>query len=224
MSPPTEPEERRQEKLANLHVVRHPLAGEQLARLRDAGTQTEGFRRALHSLSQLLACEATRRLPVVRSEKQTPNGPARVEQVELERVTVVVILRSGAGMLDAVLQLMPAANVGYVGVERDAETKQPREYFVKLPPDRGGDVFVLDPMIATGGTATHTLGILNAHGVEDARIRFIAAVTAPDGVRRLLELHPGVPIFAAALDSHLNEAKEVVPGVGDVGDRLFGAA
>jgi uracil phosphoribosyltransferase len=210
------------ERFANLQIADHPLVEDALARLRDTRTPRERFRQALSTLSRLLASEATRGLPSVDVDLETPNGRCPARRVESERVTLIAILRSGLGLLEGMLDLLPAAAVGTVGLEREAATKRPREYLVKLPPDPGGRVFVVDPMIATGGSAIHTLDLLNTRGIADERIRFVAVLVAPEGAAHLLEHHPAVRILAAALDSHLNSQKEIVPGIGDVGDRLFG--
>lgn len=210
------------ERFSNLRVVDHPLVKDTLAQLRDARTPREAFRHALSTLSRLLASEATRDLPSAAVQIDTPNGRSATRRVDSARIALVPVLRSGLGMLGGMLDLLPAAAVGHVGLQRDATTKRPREYFVKLPPDRGGPVFVVDPMVATGGSAVHTLDLLNARGIEDERIRFVGVVAAPEGARQLLERHPAVRVFVAALDSHLDAAKQIVPGVGDMGDRLFG--
>jgi uracil phosphoribosyltransferase len=223
MSRPPEPAATRaDERFPNLRIVDHPLVEDALARLRDAHTQREGFRDALSTLSRLLAWEATRELPSLAVDLETPNGRSVARRVEGQRITLVAVLRAGLGMLPGMLDLLPAAAVGTVGLQRDEDSKRPREYFVKLPPDRGGSVFVVDPMIATGGSAVHTLDLMNAHGISDERICLVGMVAAPEGASRLLESHPGVRVFVAALDSHLNAAKEIVPGIGDAGDRLFG--
>lgn len=208
--------------LPNVRVVDHPLVADRLGLLRRRETSTALFRRVLDEISELIAYEATRDLPGAREEVATPVGSAEALAVDTGAVLTVPILRAGLAQLPAVLRLLPGAAVGFVGVVRDEETKEPREYLVKLPADRGGAVFVVDPMVATAGTAVHTLDVLNAHGIDDGRIRFIGLVAAPEGARALLERHPGVPLYLAALDSGLNAEKEIVPGVGDVGDRLFG--
>jgi uracil phosphoribosyltransferase len=205
-------------------IVDHPLVGDALSRLRDARTDLAGFRLALAAAAAGIAHEITRDLPRASASRETPLGPAHVTTVDSTRALVVVILRAGLGMLPATLALLPGAAVGLVGVEREPGTWRAREYYRKLPPDPGGPVFVLDPMVATGGSALHVLDLLAARGVEDARIRFGAVVVAPEGLERLRSAHPGVRVFAAALDEGLNDAAEIVPGIGDAGDRLFGTA
>lgn len=223
MSRPAEAAARRShERFPNLWIVDHPLVEDALARLRDARTSREDFRRALSILARLIAVEATGQLPSAAVNVETPHGPCAARIVDGPGIVVIAVLRSGLGMLEAMLDLLPGAAVGVVGLERESVTKQPREYCVKLPPDQGGDVFVVDPMIATGGSAVHALDLLNAHGIADERIHFLGLLAAPEGASRLLESHPAVPVFVAALDSHLDPAKEIVPGMGDVGDRLFG--
>lgn len=205
-----------------LRIVDHPLVGDALSRLRDARTDIAGFRRALGAAAAGIAHEMTRDLPRASASRETPVARAQVATVDTARALAVVVLRAGLGMLPATLALLPDAAVGFVGVEREPRTWRPREYYRKLPPDPGGPVFVLDPMVATGGSGRHVLDLLNACGIEDGRIRFGAVVVAPEGLECLCVTHPGVRIFAAALDTGLNDAAEIVPGIGDAGDRLFG--
>jgi uracil phosphoribosyltransferase len=205
-----------------LRVVDHPLARHTLSQLRDPDVGTEPFRRALERLSLLLMAEASRDLPLVHARLETPHGAADVDRIESASMACLAILRSGLGMLAGLQSLLPGTAVGHVGLRRDPETKQAREYFLELPPDPGGPWFVLDPMIATGGSAVRALDRLVDHEVAPQRIRFVAVVVAPEGVDHVAARHPDVRVFAAALDSHLNADKEIVPGIGDVGDRLFG--
>ncbi len=207
----------------SLRIAEHALVQHHLARLRETRTSRAELRRALAALSALLAYELTRDLPTRRSHRSTPNGTASVARVETSEITVVAILRAGLGMLDPFLELLPGARIGLVGIERRGNERRPHVYCDKLLPDTGGPVLVVDPMIATGRSASRAIDLLNQRGVEDQRIRLAAAVVAPEGMRRFSKAHPDVRCVAAALDSHLNDAREIVPGVGDAGDRLFGA-
>lgn len=200
-------EEEARGRFGRLCIVEHPLLASRLRRLRDRTTPRREFRRTLGEVASLLAA-------------QMLGGPAR--PTDDADASCVVILRAGLGMLDGLLGWLPDATVGFVGLRRDPATKQPVEYLVRLPPDRGGRVFVVDPMIATGGSATHVLDVLNRRGIADGRIAFLGLVAAPEGMARLARAHPDVPVTLAALDTHLNDASEIVPGVGDVGNRLFG--
>jgi len=203
----------------NLRVVRHPVLAHAIAALRDAGTPRAAFRAAMARASALLAGEAARDLPVAHAKRSTPVGRAEVEVLADEPAAVVPILRAGLGMLGAFLDLLPGAAVGFLGIERDARTREPREYYAKLPPDAGGRVFVIDPTIATGGSASHALDRIRATGVAAGRIRLVALFAAPEGVRRLLERHPEVRVLVA---ERLDDEQQIVPGLGDAGDRLYG--
>lgn len=199
--------------------VKHPLIEDVLSMLRDVGTPHEDFRRLTRKLSTLLAAEASRDLPLRRVEIETPLERATGGRLDAE-IVLVPVLRAGMGMLDALLELFPGASVGYVGLERDEETAVARRYYLKLPdlPDR--HVFLLDPMLATGGSALAAIEALKEQGAR--RIRLLCIVAAPEGVA-LLEKHcPEVSIYAAAIDRELNERKYILPGLGDFGDRLFG--
>lgn len=199
--------------------VKHPLIEDVLSLLRDIRTPHEDFRRLTRKLSTLLAAEASRDLPLRRVEIETPLERATGGRLDAE-IVLVPVLRAGMGMLDALLELFPGASVGYVGLERDEETAVARRYYLKLPdlPDR--HVFLLDPMLATGGSALAAIEALKEQGAR--RIRLLCIVAAPEGVA-LLEKHcPEVSIYAAAIDRELNERKYILPGLGDFGDRLFG--
>ncbi len=204
----------------NVNVVRHPLIQAKLSKLRDRDTGRFQFRLILEELTALMVYEITRDFPVQRISVRTPLET--MEGVELARPVVLVpILRAGIVMLDGVLSLIPNAKVGHVGVFRDAESLQPVEYFVKLPPDLGEAlVIVVDPMLATGGTAAHAVSMVRQRGASD--VRFLCLVAAPEGVRAFRRVHPEVPIHTAALDRQLDEHGYILPGLGDAGDRLFG--
>ena len=205
-----------------LHVLDHPLVRDRLARMRDERTPRADFRALLEEITILSVFVATRELGSRPTKRRTPVGEAETAELLSRDMTVVPILRAGLGMSTAMSRILPEADVGMIGLSRDPETMEPNEYLVKLPPDHGGPVFVCDPMVATGGTAVHALDLLNDHGIEDDRIRFLGLVTVPEGLDRFFSAHPKVRLSVAAVDSHLNEEKEIVPGVGDVGDRLYG--
>ena len=170
----------------------------------------------------LMGYEITRDLPLGSIRIETPVAPCDAPVLAGKKLAVVPILRAGLAMADGLLDLMPSARVGHIGLYRDHETLAPVEYVVKLPSAEGRDFILADPMLATGGSAAHAVDILLRHGVDPARIRFMALVAAPEGLRAFSARHPLVPVFAAALDSHLNDHGYIVPGLGDAGDRLFG--
>ena len=205
-----------------LHLVSHPLVHDALAQLRDKTTPPDVFRRVATRISVLLAAEALRDVPVATSTVETPLGPADARRVAAD-VVVVPVLRAGLGMLDAVLELVPAARVGYIGLQRDEATAIASQYYSKLP--RGlGDSYVLmiDPMLATGGSASAALELLRQSGARHVRI--VCIVAAPEGVAVVEREHPDVTIYTPVVDSHLNAHKYIVPGLGDFGDRLYGTA
>ena len=203
-----------------VHIVDHPLVHEALAVLRDKATTPEHFRRAATRISVLLAAEAMRDLPTHDITVQTPLGPAPGRLVAPD-VVVVPVLRAGLGMLDAVLELVPRARVGHIGLQRDESTAIASQYYAKLPPglDRSY-VLMIDPMLATGGSASAAVELLHAAGARDVRI--VCIVAAPEGLAVVEKHHPTVSIFTPIVDSHLNAQKYIVPGLGDFGDRLYG--
>ena len=201
-------------------IVDHPLLQDTLARLRDRTTPSDDFRRLAHRISLLLVAEATRDLPTVAGTVATPLESATVRTVA-ERVVAVPVLRAGLGMLGAFLELVPAAQVGYFGLERDESSAIARCYYEKVPAQLGDAlVFLLDPTLATGGSATLAALRLRERGAR--KVRFLTIVAAPEGVARLLEAVPDVQIYTAALDRGLDERKYILPGLGDFGDRLYG--
>jgi uracil phosphoribosyltransferase len=205
-----------------LHVVEHPVVHDALATLRDRTTAPEVFRRMAVRISLLLAAEATRDVPTDPATVATPLGPAAGRRVR-SGVVVVPVLRAGLGMLDAVLELLPDARVGHIGLQRDELTAVASKYYSKLPQDlRGSYVLMIDPMLATGGSAVAALDLLRAAGATD--IRMICIVAAPEGIALVEARHPDVHIFTPAVDEGLNEHKFIVPGLGDFGDRLYGTA
>jgi len=202
-------------------VVDHPLVQEKLGRLRDAATGPREFRALLADVSVLLAYEALRDLPLEPREVRTPLGPAPAAALERGEPVLVPILRAGLGMADGILRLLPDAEVGHIGLYRDHETHRPVQYYRRLPPDiERRDALLLDPMLATGGSAVAALDMLREAGVRSMRL--ICLVAAPEGVRAVEAGHPDVPIVAAALDERLNADAYIVPGLGDAGDRLYG--
>lgn len=205
----------------NLHVIDHPLMGSTLTRMRCATTDSGEFRNCMHRLSALLAYEASRDFPVHEELMRTPVTEAMLPVLDELSITVVPILRAGMGMLDGVLSMLPQASVGFIGMERDESTFIPKEYYCKLPQDvESSRVCVIDPMLATGGSACEAIASLKRRGCID--LRFVCIVAAPEGVRALTDAHPDVPIYTAALDEGLNERAYIVPGLGDAGDRVFG--
>ena len=201
-------------------IVDHPLLQDTLARLRDRTTPSDDFRRLAHRISVLLVAEATRDLPTVAGTVATPLESATVRTVA-ERVVAVPVLRAGLGMLGAFLELVPAAQVGYFGLERDESSAIARCYYEKVPAQLGDAlVFLLDPTLATGGSATLAALRLRERGAR--KVRFLTIVAAPEGVARLLDAVPDAQIYTAALDRGLDERKYILPGLGDFGDRLYG--
>ncbi len=204
-----------------LTVVEHPLVAHKLSILRDKTTGTTLFRRVLTEISMLLAYEATRALPTHHVAIETPLAPMQAEKLLPESPVVVSILRAGNGFLDGFLQLLPTARVGFVGMARDEETHEPVEYYKRLPGDMPSrDALVVDPMLATGGSAIGALERVLA--TKPRSCTFVCLVAAPEGVERLRRAHPSVHIVTAALDECLNENAYIVPGLGDAGDRLYG--
>lgn len=207
--------------LANLTVVDHPLLRHKLRLLRDVSTPTKLFKELVDEIAMLLAYEVTRGLDEEAVTVRTPLEETTGHRVAEGRIVLVPILRAGLGMVEGVVRLIPGVRVGHVGLARDEESLQPVEYYFKVPPRSEVHRFiVVDPMLATGGSASAALTGLKARGAE--RISFMCVVAAPEGVRRLAGEHPDVPVYAAALDRELNANGYIMPGLGDAGDRLFG--
>ena len=203
-----------------LHIVEHPLVQDALMELRDARTEPPAFRRAANRISILLAAEALRDVPSAPGTVITPLGPAEGRVVRGD-VVVVPVLRAGLGMLDAVLELLPAARVGHIGLQRDEATAIASKYYSKLPSDLGNSyVLMIDPMLATGGSAVAAIDLMKASGART--IRMICIVAAPEGVALVERHHPEVPVYTPVVDRHLDAHKYIVPGLGDFGDRLYG--
>ncbi|HMI68833.1 MAG TPA: uracil phosphoribosyltransferase [Solirubrobacteraceae bacterium] len=206
--------------MEGLIVVQHPVLEDRLAVLRDAATPHGVFRLALHEASAILAIEATRDLPTVERTIETPLESAGARRLEAP-IIIVPVLRAGLGMVEGFLRLLADARVGHLGLQRDEDTLEPTGYFERLPPGMGeAYVFLLDPMLATGGSAVAALDRLKANGAR--RLRLICLVAAPEGVEAVRDVHPDVSIWTAALDRQLDEHGYIRPGLGDAGDRVFG--
>lgn len=206
----------------NLHIVDHPLIQHKLTLMRDKERSTNTFRMLLNEISLLMGYEITRDLPMTTRKINTPICEMDAPVLAGKKTVIVPILRAGTGMADGLQALMPSARVGHIGLYRDPETKRPVEYLVKLPSAKDRTFILVDPMLATGHSAAYAVDILNKHGVADDKIRFMALVAAPEGVKTFHDAHPNVPVYTASLDSHLNDSAYIVPGLGDAGDRLFG--
>ena len=202
-------------------VMDHPLVQHKVAILRDISTGTKQFKELVSELAVLLAYEATRDLPLEDVDVQTPVDVAHCKMLAGKKMAIVPILRAGLGMVEGVQTLVPSAKVGHIGRYRDPDTLQPVEYYCKLPADiEERDVFVVDPMLATGGSAADAIKLIKEKGAK--RIKFLGLIAAPEGIEKLRTAHPDVDIYVAALDSHLNDHGYIVPGLGDAGDRIFG--
>jgi uracil phosphoribosyltransferase len=204
-----------------LRVVTHPLVQHKLSILRDRSTPTKIFKELVEEIAMLMAYEATAKIPLEDSRVETPLESTTGKQLTGKKLTLVPILRAGLGMVEGIYRLVPNARIGHIGLYRNHDTLQPVDYYFKVPSDAAErDFFVLDPMLATGGSAAAAVTSLKRAGAE--RIRFLCLVAAPEGVKRLAETHPDVKIFCAALDRELNAQGYILPGLGDAGDRLFG--
>lgn len=202
-----------------LHVLEHPLAGHYLAALRDKTTTPDAYRGLCRRLTTLLAIEATRGIATREGQVETPLTTARAQFLG-QPLAVVPVLRAGLGMLEPIVDLFPDVAVGYIGLERHEDTAIARSYYSKLPHLSGKYVLCVDPMLATGGSAAQAVSLIKANGGES--VVMVCVIAAPEGVEKLLESHPGIDIYAAALDQGLNDRKYIVPGLGDFGDRLYG--
>ena len=201
--------------------VTHPLVQHKLTLMRQKDTSTAGFRQLLREISQLLAYEVTRDLPMTTRRIDTPLEPMDAPVIDGKKLALVSILRAGNGLLDGVLELIPSARVGFVGLYRDEETLKPVQYYFKVPTELEDRlVIAVDPMLATGNSSVAAIDLLKNAGAKN--IRFLCLLAAPEGIARMKEAHPDVPIVTAAIDSHLNDHGYIVPGLGDAGDRMFG--
>ena len=207
--------------MATVHEMDHPLIKHKLALMRDKTTGVKEFREAAAEIAMLMCYEATRDLPLKEITIETPVAEARVQVISGKKIALVPILRAGLGMVEGILEMIPAAKVGHIGMYRNEETLEPVEYYCKLPNDiNEREVFVLDPMLATGGSACDAIGQIKKRGAK--HIKFIGLVAAPQGLKALHEAHPDVDIYVGALDEKLNDNGYIVPGLGDAGDRIFG--
>ena len=207
--------------MGKFQVIDHPLIQHKVSIIRDKDCGTKVFREVVDEIAMLMAYEISRDMPVEDLVIETPITKTTQKTLAGKKVAIIPILRAGLGMVDGILELIPAAKVGHVGMYRDEETLEPHEYFVKLPEDIDSrQLLVVDPMLATGGSAIMAIDSLKKRGASN--IKFVCLVAAPEGVKALQDAHPDVDIYTAALDDHLNEHGYIVPGLGDAGDRLFG--
>ena len=207
--------------MAKVVVMDHPLIRHKIGYIRRKDTGTKDFRQTIGEIANLICYEATRDLKMAEVEIETPICKTRVEELAGKKLAIVPILRAGLGMVDGMLQLIPAAKVGHIGLYRDPETLEPVEYYCKLPADCAQrEVFVVDPMLATGGSSVAAIKMLKDKGCKN--IHFMCIIAAPEGVARMQKEHPDVDIYVGALDEKLNDHGYIVPGLGDAGDRIFG--
>ncbi len=204
-----------------VHVIDHPLVQHKLSLMRSKDTSTSNFRNLLREISMLLAYEVCRDLPTTKIQIETPVAPMMAPMLDGKKTVLVSILRAGNGILDGMLQILPSARVGHIGLYRDPKTKQAVEYFFKVPEMMGDrDAIVVDPMLATGNSAVAAIERLKATGPRS--IKFVCLLTCPEGIRTFHASHPDIPIYTASIDERLNDKSYIVPGLGDAGDRLFG--
>ena len=207
--------------MANVHIMDHPLIHHKLAVLRSKETSVKEFRELVNEISGLMCYEATRNLPLKEVDVETPVATAKCKMLAGKKLAIVPILRAGLGMVDALVDLIPSAKIGHIGLYRDPATHEPVEYYCKLPEDIGNRVtFVVDPMLATGGSAVAAIDFLKKHGCKN--IIMMNVIGCPEGIKRVQEAHPDVEMYLAACDERLNEHAYIVPGLGDAGDRIFG--
>ena len=207
--------------MEKVHILDHPLLQHKLSILRDENTGVKDFREVVSEIATLMCYEATRDLPLKEITIETPVSEARVQVISGKKIALVPILRAGLGMVEGMLEMIPAAKVGHIGLYRNPETLQPIEYYCKLPNDiEERDVLLLDPMLATGGSAVAAIDGLKRRGVK--HIKLMTLIAAPEGVETVQKAHPDVEIFVAAIDDKLNDHGYIVPGLGDAGDRIFG--
>lgn len=212
---------RQEARFPNLFIVDHPLVQHKLSHMRDRDTSSRTFRDLLREITLLMGYEVTRDLPLTTRPIETPLAKMNAPVIAGRKLAIVPVLRAGLGMVDAMLELVPSARVGHIGSYRD-ENKRPKEYFVRLPEISGRRFIVCDPMVGTGYSSVHAVDVLKQRGTAADAITFLALVAAPEGVAVFQRHHPDVPMYAAALDDHLDAHAYIVPGLGDAGDRLFG--
>ena len=207
--------------MANVYELKHPLIQHKLAILRNKDTGVKEFRELVSEIAGLMCYEATRNLPLEEVEVETPVAVAKCHMLSGKKLAIIPILRAGLGMVDSMVDLIPSAKVGHIGLYRDPETHMPVEYYCKLPDDIGNrQVFVVDPMLATGGSAVAAIDFLKKYGCK--HITMMNVIGCPEGVAAVQEAHPDVDIYLAAIDERLNEHAYIIPGLGDAGDRIFG--
>ena len=207
--------------MATVHVLDHPLIQHKLAILRNKETSVKEFRELVGEIAALMCYEATRNLPLKEVEVETPITTAKCHMLAGKKMAIVPVLRAGLGMVDTMVALIPSAKIGHIGLYRDPETHMPVEYYCKLPEDIGNrQVYVVDPMLATGGSAVAAIDFLKKHGCKS--IIMMNIIGCPEGIKRVTEAHPDVDIYMAACDEKLNDHAYIVPGLGDAGDRIFG--
>ena len=207
--------------MAKVHIMDHPLVHHKLAVLRNKNTTVKEFRELVNEIAGLMCYEATRDLPLMEVEVETPITTAKCKMLAGKKLAIVPILRAGLGMVDALVALIPSAKIGHIGLYRDPETHEPVEYYCKLPEDIGNRVtFVVDPMLATGGSAVAAIDFLKKYGCK--KIIMMNIIGCPEGIKRVQEAHPDVDLYLAACDEKLNDHAYIVPGLGDAGDRIFG--
>lgn len=207
--------------MSKVHVINHPLIQHKLTLMRKEETGAKEFRELLNEIAMLMAYEVTRDLPLVEVDVKTPIQWAKAKMIEGKKLGIVPILRAGLGMVDGILNLIPAAKVGHIGLYRDPETLEPVEYYCKMPTDVGDrELIVVDPMLATGGSASAAIQFVKDRGGQS--IKLMCLIAAPEGVEVIQKNHPDVDIYVAAIDERLNEHAYIIPGLGDAGDRLYG--
>lgn len=207
--------------MAEVHVVNHPLVQHKLTLMRKKDTSTSSFRKLLQEISMLLAYEVTRDLPLVTERIETPLAAMDAPQLDGKKIVLISILRAGNGILDGMLNILPSARVGHIGLYRDEKTLEPVEYYFRLPQEmKDRDAIIVDPMLATGNSAAAAVARIKQ--TQPRSVKFVCLLAAPEGIKTLHEAHPDVPIYTAAIDHHLNDKGYIVPGLGDAGDRMFG--
>lgn len=207
--------------MGSVHVLNHPLIQHKLSILRNKDTSVKEFRELVSEISALMCYEATRNLPMEETEVETPVGMAKVHVLAGKKLAIVPVLRAGLGMVDAMIDLIPSAKIGHIGLFRDPETHEPVKYYCKMPNDIAErEVIILDPMLATGGSASAAIQFIKNYEVKN--IKLMNIIAAPEGIQRVHHDHPDVDIYCAALDEKLNDHGYIVPGLGDAGDRIFG--